>query len=91
MDTRLEAVLRDAVECRYRPNIDDIDAQNILHEIEFLRQQLAECERERDELISWQQSAFDAHPNIDLDIEAIAKVGAGKTNLQNINRKETMQ
>lgn len=37
MNERLIAVLREAVDTRSRPNIDDIDAQNILFEIERLQ------------------------------------------------------
>ena len=39
MNERLLAVLKDAVECRCRPNIDDIDAQNILFMLDGLRKQ----------------------------------------------------
>ena len=49
MDKRLEAVLRDAVECRCRPNIDDIDAQNILFAIEKLQARVAELEKDREQ------------------------------------------
>lgn len=38
---RIEAVLRDAVECRHRPNLDDIDAQNILFALADARRKLA--------------------------------------------------
>ena len=47
MNQRLIYVLKDAVECRCRPNIDDIDAQNILFSIEeiaHLRAKVAELE-----------------------------------------------
>ena len=50
MNKRLEAVLRDAVECRCRPNLDDIDAQNILHEIDYLRSELAALKAENESL-----------------------------------------
>lgn len=49
---RLEAVLRDAVECRCRPKMDDIDAQNILFALDGLRQQLAAKDAEIDRLRS---------------------------------------
>ena len=38
------AELEASVECRCRPDLDDIDSQNILHEIESLRAQIAEIE-----------------------------------------------
>ena len=44
MMQNLEAVLRDAVECRCHPNIDDIDCQNILFAIDDLRAKVAELE-----------------------------------------------
>ena len=50
MNKRLEAVLRDAVECRCRPNLDDIDAQNILHAIDDLRSELATLKAENESL-----------------------------------------
>lgn len=46
MDKRLEGVLRDSVECRCRPNLDDIDSQNILFAIEDLKTKVAELEKD---------------------------------------------
>ena len=51
MNKRLIDVLKDAVECRCRPNIDDIDAQNILFMLDDLTDErdaaLADAERYR--------------------------------------------
>ena len=54
MNTRLEAVLRDAVECRCRPNIDDIDAQNILFILDDFRSELAALKTEN--ATAWAQA-----------------------------------
>ncbi len=48
MNERLIAVLREAVDTRSRPNIDDIDAQNILFDFERLQAELAQVKAERD-------------------------------------------
>ena len=42
-------------------------------ETKQLHEELAVLRRKIDELEAWQQLAFEAHPNLDLDIEHISK------------------
>lgn len=43
-----------------------------------LLRRIPEIEAERDQLRAWQQAAFAAHPNIDIDIEAITPPNANQ-------------
>lgn len=54
---------------RHIPELEEdlAAAQSI---IDGYRKHFAQLEAERDQLRAWQQAAFAAHPNIDLDIEA---------------------